>query len=148
MEATSQPVSRLDGNGFREVLEAAGHRFTPQRAAVFRALDGSCTHPTADELFTAVRQEIPDISLATVYKALETFVSAGLALKLVCGDGPARYDARTDAHHHLCCASCGLVKDVEGPSLDARLRTLAERSDFEVHDYRVLLLGTCPNCRN
>src|SRR5690606_29785584 len=70
----------------REALEATGQRFTEQRAAVYRHLLATDSHPTADEVFTAVRSEIPDISLATVYKALETLVGCGLAAKLTYGD--------------------------------------------------------------
>src|ERR1044072_9002843 len=66
----------------RQVLEAHGQRFTEQRAAVYRVLAGSYEHPTADEVFTAVRGDISDISLATVYKARETLVTCGLAIKL------------------------------------------------------------------
>jgi Fur family transcriptional regulator, peroxide stress response regulator len=66
----------------RDALEANGHRFTEQRAAVYRFLCGTEAHPTADEVFTGVRGAIPDISLATVYKSLETLVGCGLALKL------------------------------------------------------------------
>ena len=70
----------------REALEADGHRFTAQRAAVYEVLGGSLSHPTADEIFTCVREQIPDISLATVYKALEAFVSCGLARKIAMGE--------------------------------------------------------------
>ena len=68
--ATSKtPEERL-----RAALEASGHRHTAQRAAVYRYLRGVKSHPTADEIFTQVREVLPDISLATVYKALEGFV--------------------------------------------------------------------------
>src|SRR5690625_5778577 len=80
----------------RKALEANGQRFTEQRAAVYRYLLTAENHPTADEVFTAVRSDIPDISLATVYKSLETLVGCGLATKLACGDGSACYDGRTD----------------------------------------------------
>src|SRR3954447_20641002 len=83
----------------RSTLEAHGQRCTEQRSAVYRFLSGTDQHPSADEVFTVVRGEIPDISLATVYKALETLVSCGLAVKLTYGDDSARYDARTDDHY-------------------------------------------------
>ena len=63
----------------REALEGSGQRFTEQRAAVFRYLAHTKVHPTADEVFLAVRQDLPGISLATVYKSLETLVGCGLA---------------------------------------------------------------------
>jgi Fe2+ or Zn2+ uptake regulation protein len=132
----------------REALEEGGHRYTAQRAAAYRALHGTTSHPTADEIFLSVRDEIPDISLATVYKALEAFVSCGLARKLTYGEGPARYDHRTDAHDHVRCTSCGAVRDVENPSGKSRLQELQGGTDFEVVDYRLELLGLCPDCRS
>lgn len=132
----------------RAALEADGHRFTTQRAAVYRALGEAPSHPTADEIFTEVRDRIPDISLATVYKALEAFVSAGLARKLTTGEGPARYDGRTEDHEHVRCVSCGRVADVDGLDVTDCLGAMEERTDFEVVDYRLELLGHCPRCRN
>ncbi|TFH66090.1 MAG: transcriptional repressor, partial [Gemmatimonadales bacterium] len=90
----------------RGALEATGHRFTEQRAAVYRFLSDTTSHPNADEVFREVRGQIPGISLATVYKGLETLVNCGLATKLTYSDGSARYDARMDPHHHARCISC------------------------------------------
>ncbi|HEX2203882.1 MAG TPA: transcriptional repressor [Longimicrobium sp.] len=128
----------------REVLEAHGQRFTEQRAAVYRFLRGTQAHPSADEVFTAVRADIADISLATVYKALETLVSCGLAVKLTYGDDSARYDARTDDHYHSRCLKCGMVRDVPGEA--EVLPRLEVGEDFRVQGYRVEVVGYCRNC--
>ena len=85
----------------RTALDRAGCRFTRQRAAVFDYLRSVNSHPTAEEVYTAVRQQLPSISLATVYKALEALVAARVASKLANADGPARYDCRSDAHSHF-----------------------------------------------
>src|SRR5947199_105517 len=76
MSRTPEPES------LRVALEAAGRRCTPQRLAVFEALGRASHHPTAEEVYESVRGVLPKISLATVYKALEAFVSGGLAAKL------------------------------------------------------------------
>lgn len=132
----------------REALEGSGQRFTEQRAAVYRHLVGTDTHPTADEVFTGVRASIPDISLATVYKALETLVGCGLALKLTYGDGSARYDGRTDPHHHARCLVCGSVIDVPG-EIDARaFASVQPRDGFRVEGFRLEVIGRCIDCAN
>lgn len=131
---------------FRRALGAGGHRYTAQRAAVYDTLYAASNHPTADEIFSGVRARIADISLATVYKALEAFVSCGIASKLTMGDGPARYDGRMDAHDHIRCVSCGCVSDVDQASSPDWLRAVSIRTDFEVLDYRLELVGTCPDC--
>lgn len=130
----------------REALEANGQRFTEQRAAVYRCLKTSAEHPTADEVFTAVRSEISDISLATVYKALETLVSCDLAAKLSYADGSARYDGRTDDHFHSRCVRCGMVRDVPGSSLSGPLPEILVADDFQIQGYRFEILGLCPGC--
>jgi Fur family transcriptional regulator, peroxide stress response regulator len=128
----------------RQALEAHGQRFTEQRAAVYRFLRGTDEHPTADEVFTAVRGEIADISLATVYKALETVVSCGLAVKLTYGDDSARYDARTDDHYHSRCLGCGVVRDVVAEH--AALPRFEVGGGFRVEGFRVEVIGYCPAC--
>jgi Fur family transcriptional regulator, peroxide stress response regulator len=130
----------------RSALESKGQRFTEQRAGVYRFLCATTEHPTADEVFTAVRVEIPDISLATVYKALETLVSCNLAVKLTYGDDSARYDARTDEHYHARCLRCGIVQDVEGAHLPASAAHYEYPAGFRVAGYRLEIVGYCENC--
>ena len=131
----------------REALEANGQRFTEQRAAVYKFLVGTDSHPTADDVFTSVRADIPDISLATVYKSLETLVGCGLAMKLTYGDGSARYDGRTDPHHHARCLACDRVIDIPGRLDSVTLERLGRVDGFAVEGYRLELVGYCPSCR-
>lgn len=145
MYPTSQIVPSDTDSALRQVLEANGQRYTEQRAAVYRFLCGTTEHPTADEVFTAVRLQIADISLATVYKALETLVSCELAIKLTYGDGSARYDARTDDHCHSRCLRCGNVRDVPDGHVPA-LPEIQVGGGFQVHGYRVEVLGLCSGC--
>ena len=131
----------------REALEATGHRFTEQRAAVYRFLSGVTSHPNADEVFQQVRSQVPGISLATVYKSLETLVNCGLAAKLTYSDGSARYDAKMDPHHHARCVSCGAVFDVPGSLTKEELEVLSRELDgFSVLGYRLELTGFCTGC--
>ena len=82
----------------RMILEGAGLRCTPQRLAVYDHLARAEHHPTAEDVYQAVRAAIPRISLATVYKALEALVEIGVAAKLPAdaGDGqrPLRRPSR------------------------------------------------------
>lgn len=131
----------------REALKATGQRFTAQRSAVYRFLSGTTSHPNADEVYQEVRGQVPDISLATVYKSLETLVNCGLAAKLTYSDGSARYDARVDLHHHARCTSCGRVMDVPGPRLGEEIKGLSRGLDgFSVLGYRLELTGFCGAC--
>lgn len=131
----------------RRALEASGQRFTEQRAAVFRFLRATTSHPSADEVFLGVRSDVPGISLATVYKSLETLVGCGLASKLTYGDGSARYDGRTDDHHHVRCLQCGSVVDLPGRvDSDEVDRLQASAEGFRITGVRLELTGYCPTC--
>ena len=144
MHTTARARAEDTDARLREVLEAHGQRFTEQRSAVYRFLAGTDQHPSADEVFTVVRGEIPDISLATVYKALETLVSCGLAVKLTYGDDSARYDARTDDHYHSRCLRCGVVRDVAGAA--PALPQMEVGAGFRVEGFRVEVVGYCAAC--
>ena len=146
--AASTPLSPDQRSQLRAALLQAGCRFTKQREAVYHFLASVHTHPTAEDVFHAVRGTVPRISLATVYKSLEALVDCKLALKLNFGGGPSRYDCRTDSHFHLHCTRTGEVHDVPlppdaslleklSPDLVSKLREIG----FEVTDYRLELIG-------
>jgi Fe2+ or Zn2+ uptake regulation protein len=133
----------------RDALDANGQRFTEQRAAVFRYLLSTESHPTADEVFVAVRSAVPVISLATVYKSLETLVGCGLATKLTYGDGSARYDGRTDPHHHARCLRCSRITDVPGRLPTDEIEELNPGTEgFRVTGYRLEFTGYCDACQD
>src|ERR1700756_2964990 len=88
-------------------LREAGMNVTPQRLAVYRALLVSEEHPTPEMLFRTVSVEMPSLSLATIYKALDTLTEIGLARPVATDGDSRRYDANDTPHHHLVCSVCG-----------------------------------------
>ena len=132
----------------RRALETAGWRFTRQRAAVHDFLQGASSHPTAEEVYLAVRRRMPRISLATVYKALEALVDSQLADKLTSNEGPVRYDAHSTSHYHLHCSRTGQVRDLDTPfdptlveRLNPQLVEQLRRQGFVVTGYRLEVIG-------
>jgi Fur family transcriptional regulator, peroxide stress response regulator len=130
----------------RRKLGERGAHVTKQRLSVYEYLAEVSHHPTAEEVFRSVKRRLPKISLATVYKNLEALVACGAAAKLTYGDGAARYDVRTDQHHHTRCLACGRVSDMEAAEGDERLRRIRPAGGFRVRDYRLELLGYCKGC--
>lgn len=131
----------------RRMLDNSGANFTRQRAAVYGYLRKVDHHPTAEEVFLAVKQDLPKISLATVYKNLEALVACGAASKLAYGDAATRYDIRTDHHYHSRCLKCGRITDIDPQAGATALKSIKPPSGFKVEDYRVELLGYCKNCK-
>jgi Fe2+ or Zn2+ uptake regulation protein len=140
----------LDHESLRRSLESAGLRCTPQRFAVYDRLCRIPFHPTAEDVFQAVRHDIPRISLATVYKALEALVDIGAATRLTAegATGSARYDPRSEAHYHFRCLRTGSVHDLSTPfdpdllsKLDPQLAQRLQEQGYHVTGYRLELVG-------
>ena len=128
-------------------LDQQGALVTQQRTAVYEYLHRAAHHPSAEEVFLAVKAQLPKISLATVYKNLEALVACGAASKLTYGDAAARYDIRTDHHYHARCLKCGRLADVEPAAQAALVEDIKAPRGFRVDDYRVELLGYCRQCQ-
>ncbi|HYO99977.1 MAG TPA: transcriptional repressor [Pyrinomonadaceae bacterium] len=131
----------------RQALSERGVQLTSQRAAVFDYLSNVDHHPTAEEIYLAVKPRLPRISLATVYKNLEALIKCEVISKLTYGDAAARYDIRTDHHYHTRCLECGKVWDLDAAKGSAWLKQVKPQAGFEVHDYRLEILGRCRDCR-
>ena len=125
-------------------LRRAGYRVTRQRAAVYERLLSTDSHPTAETLHRMVQPELPRISLATVYNAVDSLVEVGLARKLERSSSSARYDADTGDHAHFRCLSCDDVWDVSTRTMPT---ASAELDNFDVVDVSVVFVGYCPACR-
>ena len=129
---------------------AAGLAVTPQRLAIFRRLVATDRHPSAEELHAAVRREMPTLSLATVYKTLDTLAGIGVVRPVSRLGARGRWDANLEPHHHLVCTACGIVSDVTEPRLEAAARpaaAVAARHGFEVAGHSVEIFGRCAACR-
>jgi Fur family peroxide stress response transcriptional regulator len=132
---------------FRSRCVELGLALTPQRLAVYRALAASPAHPGAEEIFRAVKPEVPSLSLGTVYRTLELFERHGLAARIHAGGDTARFDANLGDHHHLVCTRCRAVADYEDTGL-SRLPLREEAPlGFRLVARRVQLLGLCPACQ-
>ena len=127
------------------ILRQQGRRLTPQRLSVARVLaDDPQGHLTAEEVFTRVRQTLPTISLATVYKVLNEFVELGQLRRVELGEGGARFDTNTASHAHLLCRGCGHIADL--PASDYYLE-LPAAPGYQILDHAVIFYGLCPACR-
>lgn len=135
----------------RLLFEAHGLRCTRQRTLVFETLRSTASHPTADELYQRCSEQMPGLSLATVYNALEKLVEVGLVQKLpgMGVNGSARYDAIIDDHPHARCTRSGRVADLPEEVADKivrnipkkLIRELEQQLGFRVDRIQIELLG-------
>ena len=131
---------------FFEAHREGGLPVTSQRRAVFEAIIERVDHPTAEQLYSSVRQELPQISKMTVHRILGAFVSLGLVAKTCHPGSAARFDPKIDQHHHLVCMDCGSIVDVEDPRLDRLPLPKVKAQGFQIHDYNVHFRGRCASC--
>jgi Fur family peroxide stress response transcriptional regulator len=145
-----RPAVREQLDAFIVRCRTARLAVTPQRLAIFRELAATERHPSAEELHAAVRREMPTLSLATVYKTLDTLVGIGAVRPVSRLGARGRWDANLGAHHHLVCTVCGSVTDVSEPALDAAARPArraAARCGFVAEGHAVEIFGRCAACR-
>jgi Fur family transcriptional regulator, peroxide stress response regulator len=96
----------------------AGLKVTHQRMVVLEAILIREDHPTAELIYEAIRPENPIISLGTVYKTLDVFVSVGLLQKVYSDEGVMRYDANLKSHNHVHCTNTNEIIDFHNEELN------------------------------
>lgn len=133
--------------GFAKECREKGLSVTAQRLAVYQDLSSTDTHPTAEEVHARVRQHFPTLSLATVYKTLETFEKLDFVRKTRATGEKARYDGNRVPHHHMICKACGRIQDVYEPALGNLSLSGSSQGNFEIETYRIDFYGVCGNCR-
>jgi Fe2+ or Zn2+ uptake regulation protein len=117
-----------------------------QRRAILSAVRTLGGHPTAADVFSALRDEYPNLSLATVYRALHALVEQGVIGETRV-DNVSRYDTSPIPHHHVVCRHCGNVADLPQLILgDDLFRTAEAHSGFLLDGRSVQLTGLCPAC--
>jgi Fur family peroxide stress response transcriptional regulator len=121
---------------------------TPQREVLLRALSDATGHPTADALVQQVREVLPTVSHATVYRNLQELVQQGLIRTLDVAGAAVQFEVNPDEHHHFVCERCGRVWDVYLTSVEVRVnRHRTQVSGFVVDRREVQLHGRCAGCR-
>ena len=122
-------------------------RVTRQREAVLMVLRRTSSHPTADQICVAVRQQIPSISKGTVCRNLEVLNEGGLVSELNLNGTVSRFEIKQDRHCHLRCERCGRVLDLTCPfdqELDARVAT---QTGLKISSHQLEFRGVCPECQ-
>ena len=118
-----------------------------KRDAILSCLRSTEAHPSAEWIYETVKQEIPDISLATVYRNLNLFKEQGLIQSLGTVQGVERFDGNTAPHVHYICIGCGRVLDLPGLSVPEELNNAAAReSGGRVDSCQLNFTGICGRC--
>ena len=118
-------------------------RNTNQKNAILQVLKNCCDHPTAEVVYERVRQDMPNVSLGTIYRNLRQFAEEGKVLTLETTDKKIHYDGQVAAHSHFLCRQCGKIIDVfEQSDVPDCLKT----QGVAVDEQKTIYYGLCDEC--
>jgi Fe2+ or Zn2+ uptake regulation protein len=121
-------------------LRQHGIKPSTQRVAVGRFVLSTDAHPSADQVWAAVKLAMPSVSRATVYNTLNLFVEHGLLKQLALAEGRVVFDPKLEPHHHLVDQGSGEIHDVPWDAVDIRGEPDVE--GFDVDEFQVVMRGT------
>lgn len=126
------------------MLKNGGLKITHQRLVILGILVNSGMHPTTDWIYESIKADNPAISLATVYKTMETLVEAEIIKKVKCEDGKTRFDANVEPHNHIYCEKTGRIFDFKDDELQDLIETYLtnkQLENFEISEIQLQING-------
>jgi Fur family ferric uptake transcriptional regulator len=130
-------------------LKKAGLKVTLPRIRILEILERADSHHlSADEVYKCLLDNGEDVGLATVYRVLNQFESAGLVTKHHFAGGHSVYELdRGDHHDHMRCMKCGQVNEFYDEAIEQRQRAIAKKAGWQLIDHSLYLYGLCPQCQ-
>ncbi len=138
-------MRKVSSNPMIDGLRNNGARITAQRIAICEWLEACLTHPTAADVYDALHERYPTMSLATVYNTLSTLAALDLIHEIgQAEDGSIRYDPHIDPHVNLVCSRCQRIIDLE---MDLSLiQQAAIAAGFTPDHTTAVVHGLCADC--
>ena len=124
-------------------------KYSRQRAAILSFLQSRRDHPTAETVYTSMKEAFPTISLGTVYRNLNQLAEAGMIAKHSFGVlSIDHFDYNTSPHYHFVCKCCNAVIDLpmEHSGFASIDEAASEGFDGLIEEHRLYFCGICKNC--
>ncbi len=130
-------------------LKKAGLKTTLPRLKILSILENAANrHMTAEDVYKLLLEGGEDIGLATVYRVLTQFESAGLVIRHNFEGGRAVFELNDEGHHdHIVCVECGEVFEFFDKAIEERQRKVASDAGFELDDHALYMYGVCEGMR-
>ena len=133
-------------------MRNAGLKVTLPRLKILEMLEGSPNrHLAAEDIYRTLMDLGEDIGLATVYRVLTQFESAGLVTRHHFEGGHAVFELERGHHHdHIVCVKCGHVDEFEDVTIEKRQTEKAEELGYRLIEHSLIMYGECQrkNCPN
>lgn len=133
-----------------EDIRNAGLKVTQPRMRILEMFESSPTrHMGAEEIYRKLLDDGQDIGLATVYRVLTQFESAGLLTRHHFESGHAVYELSEQQHHdHIVCVRCGRVDEFRNEQIETLQDQIAEKAGYKVTDHVLYIYGVCAKCQD
>jgi Fur family ferric uptake transcriptional regulator len=133
-------------------IRKAGLKVTLPRVKILQLLESSDKrHLSAEDVYRMLLENGEEIGLATVYRVLTQFESAGLVCRHHFEGGQSVFELNSGGHHdHIVCLKCGKVVEFVDDVIEERQRAIAQEKGFTIADHSLIIYGTCGDsgCRN
>jgi Fur family transcriptional regulator, peroxide stress response regulator len=132
-------------------LRDKGLKVTPRRLLILEAIIELNNHPTADEIIKYIRNRNLNIATATVYKALDVLATKQVINKIETEKNIIRYDAISEAHHHLISDESNIIKDYQNEEITEMLENYFKKNkiqDFDIEEIKLQIFGKFKDVKN
>lgn len=131
-------------NNYTTLLKEYDLKVTPQRIAIVEELYKN-GHMNIDDLYKKLLDKFPSISLATIYKNVNSMIEKLFLAEVKIPNAKSVYELTKAEHAHCVCSQCGMIKDVE-INVENALCQLSAISTFKVDSVDLVFTGVCENC--
>ena len=130
-------------------LRKAGLKVTLPRVKILQIMESTETkHLSAEDVYKALIEADEDVGLATVYRVLTQFESAGLVMRHHFEGGSSVFELTTIEHHdHIVCQTCGRVEEFYDEVIESQQEMVAKKYGFRITDHSLYLYGICKDCQ-
>ncbi len=136
-------------SGENQELRKAGLKVTLPRVKIMQILEAAeDRHMSAEDVYKALRDADEDVGLATVYRVLTQFESAGLVMRHHFEGGHSVFEMMSEDHHdHIVCTKCGKVEEFFDEIIEAQQKKQAELKGYTISDHSLYIYGLCSSCQ-
>jgi len=135
---------------FQNYASSKGLKSTKQRDMILDCFLSCDQHLSTEELYLKLKESMPGIGFATVYRTLKLFAESGIAREIQFGDGQTRYEhLHAGEHHdHLVCTRCGAIMEFENKTIEKLQAEVARNHGFTITNHKLELYGICAKCKS
>ena len=119
----------------------SGLKMTGQRKIILQVLDDAEDHPSVEIVHERAKAVDASISMATVYRTMNLLDELGLVVRHEFKENFARYDIRTDHHHHLIDVDSGEVIEFQDDEIEKMKEEIAAKLGYRLVECRLELYG-------